>query len=231
MINKITSKNKPNLKNFRRLGFDNIKTNPENKANAFKKKTKRSILPFNTYYKFPYTIFCKNNHYKHNLFNKQKLKFFYGHLSIKDMKKNINVLHLSNNNDKISNLLNRYFFFFNDLAVQLQYILYKSCFVINLQQSKQLIKHGHIKVNNFTVKNPTYKLQAGDMLSISKRYFGLVNLNLKKKKEFSLIPKSLQINYKTLQICFIFPCALFNLQFPFEFYVNSLDRYFQAKNC
>ena len=45
MINKITSKKKPNLKNFRRLGFDNIKINSENKANAFKKK-KRSILPF-----------------------------------------------------------------------------------------------------------------------------------------------------------------------------------------
>ena len=50
MINKITSKKKPDLKNFRRLGFDNIKINSENKANAFKKKKKRSILPFNTSY-------------------------------------------------------------------------------------------------------------------------------------------------------------------------------------
>merc|ERR1712183_795917 len=98
-----------------------MKFNHKNKANAFKKKKKRSVLLFNTYYKFPYTIFCKNNHYKYNLFNKQKLKFFYGHLSIKDIKKNIDVLHLSNNNNnKISNLLNRYFFFFKELTVQLQ---------------------------------------------------------------------------------------------------------------
>jgi len=38
MMNKITDKKKPNLKNFQRLEFDNIKINSENKANAFTHK-------------------------------------------------------------------------------------------------------------------------------------------------------------------------------------------------
>jgi len=230
MIEKITKKEKPKLKSFRRLIFDSKKINYKNGSRLYEKKKQQSVMSFNTFYKFPYTLFRKNNHYKYNLFNKQKLKFLYGYLSIKHIKKTINVLHLPNKNYQTSNILNSYFFFFKELVVQLQYILYSSCFVINLKQSKQLIKHGHIKINNIPIKTPNYKLQPGDIISISKKYNNLVNFNISQRKNITILPKSLQINYKTLQICFIFPCLTFDLQFPFEFYVNSLDRYFQTKN-
>jgi len=68
----------------------------------------------------------------------------------------MNILYL-HKKSKMSNILNRYLFFFKELGIRLDYILYKSCFVINIKQSKQLIKHGHIKVNNSIITNPTYK--------------------------------------------------------------------------
>ena len=119
---------------------------------------------------------------------------------------------------------NRYYFILNKLERRLDYILYKSYFVLNLKQSKQLIKHGHIKINNYSIKNSSYYVSQGDFISISYKYHSLIKYNLNRTNYHEIVvPKSLQINYKTLQIYFINSDTI-NLEFSFIFYVNSLIR-------
>lgn len=185
---------------------------------------KRSKLFFDYCYCFPYE-FYKDNSFRFHLYTKQKIKMFNGHLKNKFFK-NLIIFNRSSTITQTFNFHNYYFFLLNNMEKRFDYVLYRSFFVLNLKQSKQMIKQGHVKINKVRVKNFAYLLKTGDLISISSKFHKLINYNIKNITYTNeILEKSLQINYKTLQICFVNP-DIIHIQLPFSFYANSVIRYF-----
>lgn len=158
-----------------------IVTKYSNKNNAYKKKFKQSLI------------------------SRKKFKLYYGNISNKLLKKNINCAFKIVKN-KIVNLNNKFLELFE---TRLDIVLFRAKFSKSVRNSKQLISHGNVLVNNSIIKYPSYSLKTGDLISINKHSVRLVEKNLKyfikNKMEnrislWPLPPKHLIINYKTMEI-------------------------------
>lgn len=52
------------------------------------------------------------------------------------------------------------------LELRLDNIVYRLGFAANRRQARQLVNHGHIKVNGRVVNIPSYRVKAGDMIEV-----------------------------------------------------------------
>jgi len=119
--------------------------------------------------------------FKFNLFNKQKLCYYY---KIQDYKLK-NIVNLYNTEKKKYLTLN--FSFIQILERRLDNILYKSGFVKNISQSRQLINHKKVLVNQVIQTKVDYNVRMLDnieLINVPINYIqkNLINNNIKKKK-------------------------------------------------
>lgn len=156
--------------------------------------SKNYIFPYNYNYKFKY---------KKNLNTKQKFNFFYGILLDKYIKKIIKKIKIKIKINFISNKINKNLLLSNLLEQRLDSILYRSYFVINFKEAKNIIKNGGTFVNNCKVINTSYIVKKGYSISFLKKFYPIITRNIKKSLKFEFIPKNLQINYKILKIVYI----------------------------
>jgi len=136
--------------------------------------------------------------YRNALNASKKIRLFYGGLSKTYIKKQIRFLlkkNLKKKNSKNWNLL-----FLGQFENRLDNLLYKAKFSLSLRNAKQLILHGKVFVNNNPIRVSSYKVRQGDLINIDPRYYSLVEENLKKINLWTIPPKHLTINYKTLEI-------------------------------
>ena len=180
-------------KNFQ--SFDLTKVNLPKQYNSFKKK------------------------YKTSLQEKNKIKTFYGNLSNKALKKNIKLLK-SKKIKSLKKLINKNILLIQTFEKNLDVVLYRSHFVNSIRAGKQLILHNHVKINNKIVKSNSYTIKPGDVISISKKAFLLIQNNVYSSHIWPLPPKYLQINYKTLEITINKSIVYENLATSFPFFPN-----------
>ena len=162
------------------------------------------------------TILKKQHKYK--IQTKQKFNIFYGGLSKKYLKR---IVSSSSERNKSKSLL-------YSLENRLDTILYRSHFSSSLRTSRQLISHGHIKINDICVKTSSYKVKLGDCIKVSPKIHFLIKFNLGNSSLWPLPPKNLCINYKTLQINFIqsVDSVNFSSYFPFWMDWNTVSQYY-----
>jgi small subunit ribosomal protein S4 len=103
-------------------------------------------------------------------------------------------------NTKKKNLKNWNLLFLERFENRLDNILYKSKFTLSLRNAKQLILHGKVFVNNYSIRIPSYVVKQGDLISMDPQYYFLIEKNLPKINLWTIPPKHLTINYKTLEI-------------------------------
>lgn len=91
---------------------------------------------------------------------KQKLKRIYG-LMEKQFKNlfNIAARKKGSTGEILISLLER----------RLDNVVYRLCFASSRQQARQLVRHGHILVNNKKVDIPSYLVKEGDVISIKEK--------------------------------------------------------------
>jgi ribosomal protein S4 len=158
-----------------------------------------------------------------NLLAKQRLSLFYGVLPEKYLKKLIRISKIECNNLKLlpSTLLIIY------LEKRLDTVLYRSHFAKSLRESRLLIQHGHVYVNNLVVSTNMYQLKKGDIIQISSKYENTLKYNIFSSNLWPLPPKYLSINYKTFQIFYLDNLQLTNFSqyFPFSLELNSIVNY------
>ena len=166
------------------------------------KKLKRykKYKPLDQYKNFITKHSTRNTGYKKRYKNtfeaSKRLKIFYGNLLKKYLKKQIkNTFNTENKNHKVILL--------TSLERKLNIILFRAKFSTSLREANQLITHGKIKVNKRKIKNKSYLLKPGDIVSLDKKYFNLYDKNIIKSNKWPIPPKHLLINYKTMQILFI----------------------------
>ena len=206
-----------NVLNKRRIFLLKFKKRKWNKLNSIilrlKHRNKKFIFisDTNKYYlpKF-YNSFQRK--FKTVLQDKKKIKLFYGSLTEKRFKKNA---------VKIKNkfIFNRSFFL-SGFERQLDVILFRAHFATSIKEAKQFIKHKHIRVNGSIVTKSTLKLKQGDILTTNTKIHNFLNFNIKTSFFSPLLPKYLQVNYKTFEIIFNLNMNLHNLSahFPFKLY-------------
>jgi small subunit ribosomal protein S4 len=102
----------------------------------------------------------KLSEYGEQLLEKQKLKAYYGVLE-KQFKRY--VFEALNSKQKSEEVL------IQNLERRLDNIAYRLGFASTLRQARQLVVHGHILVNGKRIDIPSYKINAGDTLSLREK--------------------------------------------------------------
>ena len=158
--------------------------------------------------------------FRNNLYQRKLFSLFYGGLKRKYLKKSI--LRAIN----IKNYANSYLadFRYNALKFfesRLDTVLYRTSFSLSIKEASQLILHGHVLVNGKLVKSKSYKLKTNDLIEIAccVKSRNLVKKSLDRSNFWPLPPKHLLINYKTLQILFIYSDDS-NIMPTFNHYLN-----------
>nr|AEP20719.1 ribosomal protein S4 [Kryptoperidinium foliaceum endosymbiont] len=157
--------------------------------------------------------------FRNNLYERKAFSLFYGKLKKKYLKKYI--LRFIKSKRSFNNSVDfrqRTLRFFES---RLNTVLYRSNFSLSIQSASQLILHGHVQVNGVPVKTKSYILKPNDIIEIAPtlKARNLVKKSLERSNFWPIPPKHLLINYKTLQILFMYTETA-NLMPAFNHYLN-----------
>lgn len=153
-----------------------------------------------------------NRRFRDTLHAGKRLRIFYGNLLKKYFKKKIKS---TLNKKKLSlNVENTFLHFFES---RLDTILYRAKFASTIQSAQQLILHGKVYVNQAQVKSKAYNLKNGDIISLSLDCLNLYENHIINVNKWSIPPKHLLINYRTLQILLIDNLESANIANDFSF--------------
>ena len=88
---------------------------------------------------------------------------------------------------------------------RLDTLLYRAKFSLSIKNARQLIKHGHVLVNNSIVRTPSYILKTDDLIEIAHniKTRKLVKTYINQSNFWPIPPKHIAVNYNTLQIIFL----------------------------
>lgn len=139
--------------------------------------------------------------FRQNLYDRKTFALFYGGIKKKYLKKKIR--------DIVSSYKTRHsnYYIVKNFESRLDTILYRAGFCYSIQNARQLILHGGVLVNNKVVKSKSYLLSCNDLIEIScnNKLRKIVKSNLLRSNFWPVPPKHLTVNYKTLQVVFVFP--------------------------
>ena len=147
--------------------------------------------------------------FRDNLYERKAFSLFYGKLKKKYLKRHI----LASFNSQHAVLK-----FFES---RLDTVLYRANFSLTIESARQLILHGHIFVNGIPVRIKSYILKENDLISVGNniKARNLIKKSLDRSNFWPIPPKHLAINYRTLQILFIYTTTS-NLMPVFSYYLN-----------
>lgn len=152
--------------------------------------------------------------FKNDLLSRKTLKLFYGELRQSYLNCLIEKVRPLKNPEKV---------LFYILEHRIDVILYRANFASSIKHARQMILHGHIKVNGKKMTICSYVVKPGSYITASKNL--AVRAVIRKQIDMSnfwpLPPKHLVVNYKTLQVI---PIAhndqIENFQPVFNHYLN-----------
>lgn len=158
--------------------------------------------------------------FKNNLHERKVFSLFYGGLRKKYLKKHI-LNSIKTKNYSNSELID---FRYNTLKFfesRLDTVLYRANFSLSIKEASQLILHGHVLVNKNPVRIKSYILKTTDLVEIDSniKARALVKKSLDRSNFWPIPPKHLLINYRTLQILYMYS-EDFNLMPVFNHYLN-----------
>ena len=234
-------RNKPFYKQFLKLR-QNIQNRPKifkfkkQKWNSFQQFSKKSLKFYKRFKVKDQTqlviskFASKGNSfkktYKNNLRKRKIFSLFYGGLKKKCIKNNLR--RLLNSNKNIDLRLKTLQLF----ESRLDTVLYRAGFSLSIKGAGQLILHGHVLVNNQIVKTKSYLLKKNDLIEIglNEKSRELVKKNLDRFNFWPIPPKHLLVNFKTLQILFLYSnndttLPIFNHYIDFNSMISSIRQY------
>ena len=130
----------------------------------------------------------KTSDYGIQLEAKQKMKFYYGNMNERQFR-NVYRKALSKKGNTTENLIGL-------LERRLDTVIYRAKFSTTVFSARQLINHGHIKVNGKKVSIPSYMVKAEDSIEVKEKSKEIVNITgalLSKERE---VPEYIQMDEK-----------------------------------
>jgi ribosomal protein S4 len=232
---KYKKRHKPFYKQFLRLR-QNIQDRPKlfrfkkQKWQTFQENLKKQLTPYRRFkikdqFQLSVSKFAGRGNsfgrkFRSNLHERKIFSLFYGGLKKRYLKNSI-LKCIKTKNYVNSNLTDYRHVIFRFFESRLDTVIHRANFSLNIQGASQLILHGHVYVNGKPVKTKSYRLKPNDLVEIAPNSKSriLVNENINKSNFWPLPPKHLLINYKTLQILFVYPEDS-NLMPVFHHYLN-----------
>jgi ribosomal protein S4 len=168
--------------------------------------------------------------FRDNLHDRKTFSLFYGGLKKSYLKRHITAIkkrkHLGSNFQTFRHQTLAFF------ESRLDVILYRASFSLSIKSAGQVIRHGHVLVNGITVRTKSYILKTDDLIGIAstEKSRSLVKKSLDRSNFWPLPPKHLLINYRTLQIIFVYKknanfLPLFNLYINVDSVVANIKKY------
>ena len=137
------------------------------------------------------SIRAKKSDYGTQLEAKQKLKFYYGNINERQFR-NIYRKAMQKKGNTTENLV-------GFLERRLDTVIYRAKFATTVFSARQLINHGHIKVNGKKVNIPSYLIRAEDTIEIkdkSKNITTITGALVSKERE---VPDYIQMDEKNMK--------------------------------
>ena len=160
----------------------------------------------------------KLSDYGNQLFAKQKLKFYYGDLTEKQFRKIYQ--KASNIKGDTSQIL------IELLERRLDAIVYRMKFVPTIFSARQIINHGHIKVNRKKVNIPSYSVKDGDEISLkneSKEMNIIIESIVSQERE---IPEYLEVDTKEIKGRFLRAPLIHDVPYPVTMEPNLVIEFY-----
>jgi len=160
----------------------------------------------------------KLSDYGNQLFAKQKLRFYYGDITEKQFRKIYE--KASNIKGDTSEIL------IELLERRLDAIVYRMKFVPTIFAARQLVNHGHVKVNGKRVNIPSYTVKDGDEISIkeqSKQINLIQEAIVSQERE---IPEYLEVDTKDLKGRFLRAPLMHDVPYPVTMEPNLVIEYY-----
>ena len=172
----------------------------------------------------------KKKLYKERLFAKQQFKNFYGCIPEYQLKNLFNYLKTRNNN-----IIHKFIII---LESRLDIVIFRSKITKTIFESKQIINHGKIKVNNKIITSSNYILKRGDIITLNnfkifkKFYYINKTNNFKKYYKLIKISRKNKVNYiqfnNKYNMCIFLRKPLFKeVKYPFDIDLRLVDEYFK----
>ena len=160
----------------------------------------------------------KLSDYGNQLFAKQKLRFYYGDITEKQFRKIYDKASSikGDTSEILIELLER----------RLDAIVYRMKFVPTIFAARQLVNHGHIKVNGKRVNIPSYTVKDGDEISIkeqSKQINLIQEAIVSQERE---IPEYLEVDTKDLKGRFLRAPLMHDVPYPVTMEPNLVIEYY-----
>ena len=160
----------------------------------------------------------KLSDYGKQLFAKQKLRFYYGDITEKQFRKIYDKASRikGDTSEILIELLER----------RLDAIVYRMKFVPTIFAARQLVNHGHVKVNNKRVNIPSYTVKDGDEISIkeqSKQINLIQEAIVSQERE---IPEYLEVDTKDLKGRFLRAPLMHDVPYPVTMEPNLVIEYY-----
>jgi len=142
--------------------------------------------------------------FRNNIYERKLFSLFYGRLNKSYLKKHaLKALQTKKFSKSGTDFRFNFLRFFES---RLDTVLYRTNFCLSMKSASQFILHGHVIVNGSVVKIRSYNLKPNDLIEIrhSMKSREIVRKNLDRSNFWPIPPKHLIINYKTLQILYIY---------------------------
>ena len=160
----------------------------------------------------------KMSDYGNQLFAKQKLRFYYGDLTEKQFRRIYN--KASSTRGDTSQIL------IELLERRLDAIVYRMKFVPTIFAARQIVNHGHVKVNGKRVNIPSYTVKDGDLIELkdaSKQINLFQESIISQERE---IPEYLEVDTKEYKGRFLRAPLLHDVPYPVTMEPNLVIEFY-----
>jgi len=137
----------------------------------------------------------KPSDYGTQLEAKQKMKFYYGNMNERQFR-NIYRKAIQKKGNTSENLV-------SFLESRLDTVIYRAKFAPTVFSARQLINHGHIKVNGKKVNIPSYKVKEEDSIEIKDKSKDIANIIGSLASKEREVPEYIQLDEKNKKAKFI----------------------------
>ena len=149
---------------------------------------------------------------------KQKLKSYYGNINERQFR-NFYRKAIKKRGDTVENLIGL-------LEKRLDIILYRAKFALTVFSSRQLINHGHIKVNGKKVNIPSYQLKEEDTIELKEKSKQLASVEVSLASKERDVPEYLQLDEKQKTIKFARTPKFAEVPYPVLMEPNLVIEYY-----
>ena len=160
----------------------------------------------------------KLSDYGNQLFAKQKLRFYYGDITEKQFRKIYDKASRikGDTSEILIELLER----------RLDAIVYRMKFVPTIFAARQLVNHGHVKVNGKRVNIPSYTVKDGDEISIKEQSKQINLIQEAIASQEREIPEYLEVDTKDLKGRFLRAPLMHDVPYPVTMEPNLVIEYY-----